>query len=189
MAENKNVEKKKKAKLKERNPYAYYRNQYFGLKIGKWISVITPFIVIFSMKFNDYFITDTGTTVKMSIGCILALFVGGLALWNETRKKNADGEKIGSEFSGVVIWGICFALAYLFQSILADLTLILGCALVGQLVGLGFQLGADNRYVYYIESKKAKIHNQTNFSNFYETLKKAKKYKQNPNFDDSLPTE
>lgn len=150
--------KNKKQKLKERNPYAYYRNGFIGLKACKWLSILAPFITIFAMKFNEYFIvsTDSGTQVKLSLGCVLACLVGGIAMYSETKKK-ADGTKTSSPLSNVVGWGVAFALCYFFQNILNDLTLILGCALIGQLAGLGFELGAENRAFYMNEYKKANV--------------------------------
>lgn len=150
--------KQKKQKLKERNPYAYYRNWFFGLKTCKWLSILAPFITLFALKFNEYFIVspDGVNQTKLSLGCVLACLVGGIAMYSETKKK-ADGTKASSPLSNVIGWGIAFALCYLFQSILNDLTLILGCALIGQLAGFGFELGAENRAFYMNEYKKANI--------------------------------
>lgn len=150
--------KNKKQKLKERNPYAYYRNWFVGLKTCKWLSILAPFITLFAVNFNEYFIftSDTGATTKLSLGCVLACLVGGIAMYSETKKKE-DGTKGKSPLSNIVGWGIAFALCFFFQSILNDLTLIIGCGLVGQLVGFGFELGAQNRAYYMNEYKKANI--------------------------------
>ena len=104
--------KNKKQKLKERNPYAYYRNGFIGLKACKWLSILAPFITIFAMKFNEYFIisTDSGTQTKLSLGCVLACLVGGIAMYSETRKK-ADGTKTSSPLSNVVC-RLCFMLFF-----------------------------------------------------------------------------
>lgn len=150
--------KKKKEKLKIRNPYAYYRNGFYGCKVGKWASIIAPFVTIFALKFDEYFLVDAGngSQVKLTIGSILALFVGGIAFWAETRKKG-DGTHQSSPLTSVISWGLAFGLAFFFQSILNDLVMILGCALVGQLVGLGFEFGAQNRYEYMKIAKRAKV--------------------------------
>lgn len=147
--------KKNKVRLKQSNPYLYYRNWFIGFKVAKYASILAPFITLFVMKFDEYFqLVDQGTQLKLSLGCVLALFVGGVAIYKEFKK----GEG-GSQASGVVGWAVAFALCYLLQSILADLTLIIGCALIGQLAGLGFEFGAENRAYYmnkYISYKKAK---------------------------------
>lgn len=160
-------ERVKKPKLKERNPYAYYRNQWLGYKGAKWLSIIAPFVTIFAMNWNKYFYYDTGSQVKMSLGCTLACFVGGIAMWKEM-KKSGDGK--GNDISNVLGWAVAFALCYLFQSVLQDLTLILGCALIGQLVGLGFEFGAKNRAEYMGMYKEATIKASVNSKAFKSML-------------------
>lgn len=152
--------KEKKAKLKERNPYAFYRNGYLGCKIGKYLSILAPFITIFSLKFEEYFYVSNadGTQTKMSLGCVLACIVGGIAVYRELRK-NDEGEK-NNDFTNIVGWGLAFAFCYFFQSILQDLTLIVFCGLIGQIAALGFEFGAQNRRYYMREYRKAKIQNQ-----------------------------
>lgn len=145
----------KKEKLKTRNPYIYYRNWFFGFKICKYLSIFAPFIIIFILKFDEYFqISDGQTTVKLSLGCALAALVGGVAIYKEMKQSET-----GNQITGVIGWAVAFALCYLLQSILADLTIILGAALIGQLAGLGFEFGAENRKYYmnkYISFKKAR---------------------------------
>ena len=87
--------------------------------------------------------------VKMSMGCVLALIVAGIAIKNETQ----ENKKI----SGIVGWALAFALIYLFQSILQDLLLIVGCGFIGQLVGAGFEVGADTQLEKADLYKKANI--------------------------------
>ena len=84
----------------------------------------------------------------MSLGCVLALIVAGISIANETK----ENKKI----NGIVTWTIAFAFAILFQSILNDLVLILGCGLLGQLVGAGFQVGSD------IQLEKANLYKKAN---------------------------
>lgn len=175
-------EKNKKIKLKERNPYKYYRNCEIGCKTGKWISILAPFIGIFIAKFNDYFVLITEQEqVKLSLGCILALIVGGIAMWQNLKEENSEQVK---KISSVVVWGIAFALSYLFQSILQDLTLILGCALIGQLVGKGFELGSDSFEELKLEAKKDDKDNEK-----IEKLAKALKEQNQKKEDEETPYE
>lgn len=160
------MSKEKKPRLKEREPYKYYRNGYIGLKSAKYLSIISPFVAIFIAKFDEYFYVVDG--YKMSIGCMLAMFVGGLAIWRETKKKQ-DGSTGDTPISNVLGWGVAFALAFLFHAILNDLVLILGCAFAGQLAGLGFELGAENRAFYMREYRSQNIASKT----FSEATKEA----------------
>lgn len=161
--------KEKKQKLKFRNPYAFYRNGFYACKLGKRASIITPFVTIFALNFDKYFLVDdgNGSQIKLTLGSIMALFIGGIAFWNETRKKG-DGTHQSSPLTGVIGWAIAFGLAFFFQSILNDIVMILGAALVGQLAGLGFEFGAQNRYEYMKIAKRAKVE-----SSMFSTQSKA----------------
>lgn len=143
--------KNKKIPLKQRNPYKFYRNGYYVCNAGKWTSIVSPFLGIGIAKWDEYFMEDPTNGVKLSIGCTLALVVLGISIYQETKKSET---KI---ISGVVGWAIAFVLCYLLESILADLTLIMGCALLGQLIGLGFEFGKRNRLKYMDEYMKAEI--------------------------------
>lgn len=147
--------KEKKPPLKERNPYAFYRNGFYALVVAKFTSIFLPFIVLFGIKFEEYFKVSTGTTVKMSVGCILALIVGGIALFQSLNRKDEKGNK--SPITTVIGWGIGFAFVFLFSSILKDLVLIVGCGFLGQVVGLAFEFGANNRRYYMLKYREARV--------------------------------
>ena len=107
-----------------------------AFKVGKWFSILSPFFIIGAVNFNEYFTEFNG--VKMSLGCVLACIVGGIAIYNETKEES-------KKVSGLVGWAIAFALVYLMQSVVQDLVLIVGCGFLGQVVGAGFDMGADNQ--------------------------------------------
>lgn len=125
--------RKKFNELTSVEKYKRLRNTGYGLKVAKWVSILSPYLVIGIVNFEEYFTEYNG--IKMSLGCILAMIVAGIAIANETK----ENKKI----NGLVGWAIAFALVYLMQSILNDLLLIVGCGLLGQLVGAGFDLGAN----------------------------------------------
>lgn len=113
--------------------YKRLRNTGYGLKVGKWVAILSPYIAIGIANFDEYFTEYNG--VKMSIGCVLALIVAGIAIANESK----ENKKVNN----LVVWAVAFALIWLMQSILNDLLLIVGCGLLGQLVGAGFEIGSD----------------------------------------------
>jgi FtsH-binding integral membrane protein len=125
--------RKKFNELTSIEKYKRVRNQGYTCLAMKWVSILSPYLIIGIVNFEDYFIESNG--IKMSIGCVLAMIVAGISIANETK----DNKKI----NGIVGWAIAFALAIFFQAILQDLVLILGCGLAGQLVGAGFQLGSE----------------------------------------------
>ena len=138
--------RKKFTELNAAEKYTRLRNQGYTCLGLKWLSILAPYITIGIVNFEDYFTEAEG--IKMSLGCVLALIVAGISIANETK----ENKKI----NGIVTWAIAFAFAILFQSILNDLVLILGCGLLGQLVGAGFQVGSD------IQLEKANLYKKAN---------------------------
>lgn len=130
------MKRKKFNQLTTVEKYKRLKNTGNGLKVGKWLSILSPYIIIGAVNFNEYFTEYNG--VKMSIGCILAMAVMGIAIANETK----ENKKI----NGLVVWAVAIALTYLMQSILNDLLLILSCGFLGQLIGAGFDIGANKEY-------------------------------------------
>ena len=127
-----------KKKFKDLTPaekYTRLNKQGYSLLALKWVSILSPYLIIGAVNFDEYFQEANGW--KMSIGCILALIVAGIAIKNETK----DNTRI----NGLVGWAVAFALILCFQSILQDLALIVGCGLIGQIVGAGFELGSDTQ--------------------------------------------
>ena len=125
--------RKKFNELTSVEKYKRLRNNGFAFLAAKWVSILTPYLVIGIVNFDEYFTEYNG--VKMSLGCTLAAIVAGIAIANETK----ENKKI----NGIVGWAIAFALCFLLQSILNDLLLIIGCGLLGQLVGAGFEIGSQ----------------------------------------------
>ena len=114
--------------------YRYYRKRRNLTTIGKWGSIVTPFGVIFGVKFNEYVqILDTAQTVKLSIGCVLALAVAVIAIYKEF--KHSEKSK---HLAPAIGWGVALAFAWLFEVILQDLVLILASEFAGQCVAAGF---------------------------------------------------
>lgn len=129
------AKRKKFNELTSVEKYKRLRTQGYSLKGAKWLSILTPYIVIGIVNFDEYFTEVNG--VKMSIGCTLAMVVAGITIFNESK----ENKKI----SGLVGWAVAFALCYLMQSILQDLVLIIGCGFVGQLIGAGFEVGSETQ--------------------------------------------
>lgn len=115
--------------------YKSFKHRKFACLLGKWLSIISPFVAIGIVNFNDYFTEYNG--IKMSIGCTLAMAVAGIAIYQNVKD---DNKKVAN----VIKWGLAFGLAYFFSSILQDLVLILGCGFAGQVVGAGFDVGMEN---------------------------------------------
>ena len=131
--------KKKKKELTSEQLYSSFKHKRWGCFIGKWISIVSPFIAIGAVNFNEYFTEYNG--IHMSFGCTLALVVMGFAMWSNI-KANDDNPNT-KRIKNIVKWGIAWGLIYFFSSILQDLVLIVGCGFAGQVVGCGFDVASE----------------------------------------------
>lgn len=138
--------KKKFSELSPAQKYTKLRNKGYTFLALKWVSILSPYVVIGIVNFEDYFVEADG--VKMSLGCILAAIVAGISIANETKENK--------RISGLVGWAIAFALCIFFQALLNDLLLIIGCGFAGQLIGAGFEIGSKT------ELEKADIYKKAN---------------------------
>jgi len=108
---------------------------------GKWASIITPFLVIFGVKFNEYFVlVEQQEKIKLTIGCIIAIIVAVVAIYQDF--KHSEKTK---HLAPVVGWGTAFLLSWLLKVILEDLTLILGTEFAGQCVAAGLGKYAEGQ--------------------------------------------
>lgn len=115
--------------------YISYRRRRNASIAGKWGCVIAPFGIVFGAKFNDYVkILDTFETVKLTIGCVLAIVVAAIAVFNEVRTS-----KETKHLAPAVGWGLALAFIWLFQIIINDLLLIVGSEFAGQCAAAGLK--------------------------------------------------
>ena len=138
--------KKDKKELTSFEKFRKFRKAGYTCLAMKWVSILSPYLIIGADNFEDYFQEASG--FKMSVGCILAVTVAGITIANEAK----ENKKI----SGLAGWIIAFALVVCFQSILQDLVLIVGCGLVGQIAGACFKLGSE------INLEKAALYDKAN---------------------------
>ncbi len=148
--------------------YKYYKKRRNLSVAGKWTCVVAPFGIVFGVKFNEYIkIMDTSDTVKLSIGCVLALIVAAIAIYKEFK----HGEET-KKFAPAVGWGVALAFAWLFQIMLQDLVLIIGAEFAGQCAATGLDiygkkaseemtaykaLAREDNTLHYKEPKKVKV--------------------------------
>lgn len=109
------------------------------LYIGSVIAFVSPLLICFILKWDEYMKTP-GDTVKLGIGGVLLVVVVALMILGRLKSLRR-----------IVGLGISFILAYLLQAVLVDLVLLLGLALLGELLDLIFFQTA-------IKTTKEKIH-------------------------------
>lgn len=131
-------EKVKKEPLKTRNPYKYYRNAYWACQAGEWAAIVTPMIVVFGVKWNEYFdfVNDQPGATRLTIGCVLALVCAAIFVYKKVKHQEKTEKKV-TMLSYVIGVGVAFAISYLFKVVLDDLFLILGCEFAGAVAAYG----------------------------------------------------
>lgn len=133
--------REKKAPLKERDPYKYYRNAYYACQGAEWASLAAPVIAVFGVKWNEYFVfVEGGSGVRLTVGCILALVMASFFAYRKIRHQEKAEGKV-TMLSYCVGLGLAFVFAYLFKVVIDDLALIIGCEFAGAVGAYGIDFG------------------------------------------------
>ena len=98
------------------------KNKLRILTILSFVTSILPVVLVVGINWNTY-VETTGDAVKLTCGGIIAVFLVLL--------KVMDKLKVPNKF---VLLGSVFVMSYLLQSILQDLTLLSGMALLGEVL-------------------------------------------------------
>ena len=124
---------------KEKKPKKpHLRLRLVFLYIGSFIAFTAPLLICFILKRDEY-IKTPADTVKLGLGGVLLAVIIVLMILGRLNVHRR-----------IVVIGTCFVLAYLLQAVLVDLALLLGLALLGELLDLILFQGA-------IKSTKEKI--------------------------------
>lgn len=97
------------------------------LFFSEFLSVITPFVVIGAVNYNDYFVECDGT--RMSIACMLALALMGISIWLVSKKKFTN-----SFITLIVGWYAVAFIFFLMGKIVNDIAVIMfigGSGIIG----------------------------------------------------------
>lgn len=136
--------KKEKKPLTTKQKQIKYRSLQYAAIGGMGVSVLTPFIVIGAINFEEWFQSSEG--YKVGIGATLALAVMGIAILLVTRKKEKESKLTDGWITLMVFW---FAIAFIFKLLSSIYDEIFGLMMWSGL-GLAGAFGLD------IVSKKEK---------------------------------
>lgn len=109
------------------------KSKIIWLRIAGYLASITPILVVIGFNWDDYFSTTVGA-VKLSIGGIICLSLLFLKSINKLKMPEKR----------VVFYLIVFGLAYLLESVLYDLVLLTGAALLGEIIDMPITAKADS---------------------------------------------
>ena len=120
--------------------YSYYKRNRNLATAGKWTGIISPFVIIFGAKFNEYFVlVEEGERIKLTIGCILAIVVAAIAVISDFKRNEKTKPLLPA-----AKWGLAFLIIFLCESIAYDLLLIVGAEFAGQCAAAGLNGYAKN---------------------------------------------
>lgn len=103
--------------------------------MGQFASVAAPFITIGIVNFNDYFVEYDGT--KMSIACILAATIMGLAVWLVSKRKFTN-----TYIALIIGWAVVDGIFFLMGQIINDISYIMLFGLIGLLGACGLDVAS-----------------------------------------------
>lgn len=145
-----------------------YRALQWTLFGSEFISILTPFIVIGAVKFDEFFVNNPEGW-KITLGGTICLAVCGLCVLLTTRAKEKELQ-MNPLVSLMIVFGIIALLSFLFANILEQIAMYCFFAMLGIAGALGLDIGSKQMKAkadMYIEAKK-----KLNADNIYEEMKK-----------------
>lgn len=149
-----------KKQLSAKQKQTKYRALQYSTFIGEFVSILTPFIIMGAVNYEDWFVSESGW--KVGLGGTLALALLGIAVLLVTKKK--EDTSITSGYITLIIgW---FAVAFIFMllaSIMEQITTIMFFGGIGILGAFGLDMTSKNfkvkadKYKESIEKAKSKV--------------------------------
>ena len=143
-----------------------------GLFAGEFLSVITPFAIIGGVNYNEYFVEYDGT--RMSIACMLAFALMGIAVWLVSKKKFEN-----SFISLIIGWYAVAFIFFLLGKIVNDIAVIMfigGSGIVGA-YGLDLANKKVNKKINELKDAMKAAENEITKEAYKEELKEAEEKK------------
>lgn len=106
-----------------------YRARLVFLYVGSFLISIAPLVICFAFNWGDYTKTP-GDTVRLTLGGIVLATLVFMKVIGKLKMPRR-----------IVSFGIAFVLAYLLQSMIQDLLLLTGMALLGEFIDFIFFQG------------------------------------------------
>lgn len=126
---------KEKKKLTPSQKYKRLKATQYICFGGEFISVITPFIIMGIVNFDEYFVEYNGT--RVSIAFILALSLMGIAVWLVSKRKFEN-----SFITLIVGWLAITVIFFLLGKIITDISWIMLYGLIGILGAYGLDIAS-----------------------------------------------
>ena len=143
---------------------------------GMFGSILTPFIILGAINFEDWFKTDGGW--KIGLGATLGMAVVGIAVFLVTKKKEKESKVTDGWITFIVCWFAVAFIAKLFESIYSQIFEIMMWTGLGLCGAFGLDLVSKD------QKRKAdtikEVRNETEKDSFKERIKKEYEKEQQP---------
>lgn len=143
---------------------------------GMFGSILTPFIILGAINFEDWFKTEGGW--KIGLGATLGMAVVGIAVFLVTKKKEKESKVTDGWITFIVCWFAVAFIAKLFESIYSQIFEIMMWTGLGLCGAFGLDLVSKD------QKRKAdtikEVRNETEKDSFKERIKKEYEKEQQP---------
>lgn len=143
---------------------------------GMFGSILTPFIILGAINFEDWFKTEGGW--KIGLGATLGMAVVGIAVFLVTKKKEKESKVTDGWITFIVCWLAVAFIAELFESIYSQIFEIMMWTGLGLCGAFGLDLVSKD------QKRKAdtikEVRNETEKDSFKERIKKEYEKEQQP---------
>lgn len=111
--------KKEKKPLTTKQQQTKHRALQYTAIGGMFGSILTPFIILGAINFEDWFKSDGGW--KIGLGATLGMAVVGIAIFLVTKKKEKESKVTDGWITFIVCWFAVAFIAKLFESIYSQI--------------------------------------------------------------------
>ena len=98
------------------------KRRLLWLRCGSFLTSVLPLCIAVAMNAGEWFSTSPAAGIKMAVGAVIGIFLIALKVLGRLKIP-----------SGIVGYGLVFAMCYLLGPVLDDLLLLSGMALVGEI--------------------------------------------------------
>lgn len=155
------MENKEKKPLTTKQKQTKHRALQYTAFGGMFASIITPFIVLGAVNFEDWFQTKGGW--KIGLGGSLGLAVVGIAIFLVTKKKEKESKVTDGWITFLVCWFAVAFIALLFRDIydqIFEIMMWTGLGLAGAF-GLDMVSKDQKRKADAYKNARAKVHEES----------------------------